>query len=316
MEKVSDHEAAAERAIKARDEARGEITDKVGSGIDIPGDQESHDNWEASGKAEEKAVAGGWRPKHEWDGDAEDFVDAAEFNRRGELMSRISQLGRKLGDSEKTIEKLTAMVAANEKVTQKMIDDQVKQAEDRLKSQRREAIRDGDFEAVDGIEEDLDELRKTKDEVKATAEVSAEADVPDLAAMSPNQRSWYDFVTGTPWVNQDKELHDNLLSHAEAYLIDNPTAAVGDFMGEVITQANELRGGTKRTKLRGPDDGKSGSRQRGSQRAKSSKYSSKDLNSQQRAIAAEFVEDGIIDSLDEYANMMGKEGHLDSQRGF
>jgi hypothetical protein len=319
MEKVSDHEAAAEKAVKARDEQRKlddqEVHGKVGTGIDVPTDQASHDNWEASGESEEKALTGGWRPKHEWEGEDEDFVEAAEFNRRGELMSRISKLGRKLGDSEKLIEKLTAMVDANGKVTQKMIDDQVSDAERRLKNQRREAIRDGDFEAVDDLEESLEELKKTKDAVAKPTEVPR-TDVPDLAAMTQNQRSWYDFVTGTPWVHENKELHDKLLTHASDYLDDNPTADVAEFMGEVVSKASDLRGGKSRTKPRGPDDGKGGTRQKGSARSRSSKFSGKDLNSQQRAIAAEFVEDGIIDSLDEYATMMGNEGHLDSQRGF
>lgn len=289
--------------------------EKVGTGIEVPKDQESHDDWEPSTAAQEKALTGGWRPKHDWEGEEEDWVDAPEFNRRGELMGRISQLGRKLGDSEKTIEKLTAMVAANEKVTQKMIDQEIEATAGRLKRQRREAIREGDFEAVDEIEDNMDELRKAKAESdKEPAQAPEKSDGPDLSSMSHVQRSWYDFVTGTPWVNQNKDLHDDLLSHAEAYLIDNPEVATGDFMGEVLSKANELRGGKTRTKPRGPDDGKGGSRQKGGARTKASKFSAKDLNAQQRAIAAEFMEDGIIDSLDEYATMMGNEGHLDNQR--
>lgn len=313
MELVSDHEAQMERTIKAREE----VTGKVGTGIDIPDSQESHDNWEPKGAAEEKATSGGWKPKHEYDGEDEDFVDAAEFNRRGELMARISQLGRKAADNEKTIEKLTAMVNANEKVTQKMIDDQVAAAERRLKGQRREAIREGDFETVDDVEADLEELAKTKADAATVQDApAAPPQGPDVAAMTQTQRAWFDYVTGTPWVRDNRDLHDSLLSHAEAYLMDNPEAAVGDFMGEVVGKATELRGGKQRTKLRGPDDGKGGSRQKGSSsRSPKSKHSAKDLNSQQKAIAAEFVEDGIIDSLDEYAAMMGKEGYLDSQRG-
>jgi uncharacterized coiled-coil protein SlyX len=287
--------------------------EKVGTGIDIPEDQESHDEWTP---AQEKALAGGWNPnKDEWEGDPDEWVDAPEFNRRGDLMARISQLGRKLGESSATIEKLSAMVAANEKITNRMITDQVKAAEARLKAQRREAIRDGDFDTVDAIEESMEELRESAKEAdEAPAQDTAPQQGPDLTKMTPVQRTWYDYVTGTPWLQENKELHDNLLSHAEAYLVDNPTSSTGDFMAEVVSKASELRGGKRRVTPRGPDDGKGGSRKKGGAKGGKGKYSAADLNSQQKAIAAEFMEDGIIDSLDEYANMMGDSGHLDNQR--
>jgi hypothetical protein len=306
METVSKQEAQADPA-----------KDLVGTGIDVPGGQEEHDEWTP---AQEKAMAGGWKPESEWDGDPEDYVDAPEFNRRGELMARISQLGRKLGESEKAVEKLTAMVSGNEKVTNKLINDQVAAAERRLKAQRREAIRDGDFEAIDEIESDIEELAKTKEAAKddAPAPAPAPADGPDLSKMDSKQRAWYDLVTGTPWIQHDRAVHDPLLTFGEAYIADNPEAGTADFMGAVVEKAQELRTGKKPSKSRGPrgpDDGKGGTRQGGRpSKSKGGKYSVADLNSQQKAIAAGFVEDGILDSIDEYANLMGKEGHLDSQR--
>ena len=289
--------------------------EKVGTGIDIPENQEDHDSWEPGTKHEEKASAGGWRPKHDWEGDEDDWVDAPEFNRRGELMARISQLGRKVGEKEQAIEKLTAMVAANEKITQKIIDQEIAATEKRLKAQRRAAMQDGDFDAVEEIEESIEELSSAKKEAAQAPEPQAPRG-PDLSAMTPVQRTWYDYVTGTPWVRDNRELHDALLEHSEAWLIDNDDAATGDFMAEVVNKAAELRGGKRRTKIAGPDDGKAGSRNKtAASRGRSTKFSAKDLNSQQRAIASEFVEDGIIDSLDEYAQMMGNEGHLDNQRG-
>ena len=294
--------------------------DLVGGGLDPDEKQEENDELSP---AQEKAMNGGWNPdKADWDGDPDEWVDAPEFNRRGELMARISQLGRKVGDAEKVIEKLTAMQAASDKVQQKIVDDTIQDTEKRLKAQRREALREQDFEAIDAIEEDLDELKEVRAKsVEPEVDPASVGRAPSPIAiqdMSPTQRVWYDLVTTTPWIQGDKAVHDPLLKYGEEWLNTHNAQDHGtaDFLEAVLDKANELRGKPRNKKgPRGPDDGKGGAgRTPRSAKAKGGKYSSADLNAQQKAIAAEFVTDGIIDSVDEYAAMMAKEGHLDSQR--
>ena len=45
---------------------------------------------------EQKALDQGWRPKEEFDGDPDAFIDAPEFVRRGELFSKIEHQSKEL----------------------------------------------------------------------------------------------------------------------------------------------------------------------------------------------------------------------------
>jgi hypothetical protein len=285
-------------------------TENLDKGVNIPDSQESFDDW-APSDFESKQMEGGWRPKHEWEGDPEAWVSAKEFAFRGELMDRITQLGRKVGGLEELNAKLSKMVAKGDQVTQEMAERAYKQAVKDLKAERRAAIREGDDDRVEQIEESLEELDSSRSQMQAAAD-AANADVgaPQPSAV---QLAWFNFVTNTKWAQQPN-INRDLLSYAEGLIAENPTIEVDQFMEGVLDKGKELRG-LKRAAPAGPDDGgKAGARTRSANRG--GKFSAKDLNAQQKQIGTMYVEDGVIESLDEYAKMLGKENGLDSQRGF
>lgn len=278
---------------------------ELDKGIDIPENQEEHDEWEPSA-VEERAMAGGWRPEHEWEGDPDEWVSAKEFNFRGELMQRISQLGRKVGELETAKDKLSKVVQNSDRVTQRMVEQAAKQAKAELKAQLREARRAEDDDAVDEIEDRLDELREAQAEVKAAAKEPdpAEPQAPNPASMTPQQSAWYSFITTTKWA-QEPKIHNALLQYAQSELDADTSMPVGDFMEKVITKGKALRDGGRGPA--GPDDAGAG-RKKPTQ--KKGKYSAKDLNPMQLEIAKEMQKDGTVKSIDEYANMLAEDGCL------
>jgi len=62
---------------------------------------------------QEKAMAEGWRPKEEYQGDPEKWVDAAEFLRRGELFSKIELQSKEIKQLKQT---MTEFAKHHEKV--------------------------------------------------------------------------------------------------------------------------------------------------------------------------------------------------------
>ena len=55
---------------------------------------------------EQKAISMGWRPKDQFEGDEEEFIDAKEFVRRQPLFDRIENQNKQLKNVTKALEAL------------------------------------------------------------------------------------------------------------------------------------------------------------------------------------------------------------------
>ena len=100
---------------------------------------------------EEAAMQSGWRPKDEWDGDPDEWVSAREFNRRGELM-------RKIHNQNRQIKQLDSVVNTLANQQKKIFGAGYEKAKRELKSQLREANKEGDDATAEAIEERLEQL--------------------------------------------------------------------------------------------------------------------------------------------------------------
>lgn len=102
---------------------------------------------------QERALAQGWRPKDQWEGDEDEFIDAAEFVRRGELFSKIDSQSKELKDVKRALNELGKMHA-------KVSEVEYKRALDSLKAQKKQAMMEGDFDQVSDIEERIDLVKE------------------------------------------------------------------------------------------------------------------------------------------------------------
>ena len=134
---------------------------------------------------EQKALEQGWRPKEEFNGDPESFIDAAEFVRRGELFSKIEHQSKELKQVRQALEALKDHHS-------KVKETEYKRALASLDSARKQALADGETERFFALEEKIEEVKAEKAEFDAELK-----SVPTKDAPQPPQ----EFVN---WVNQNK----------------------------------------------------------------------------------------------------------------
>lgn len=137
---------------------------------------------------ERRAMEMGWRPKEEFNGDEDDFIDAKEFVRRQPLFDKISQQSQQL---RKVHDSLTQFKQHYTQVEQAAYDRAIKA----LKAEQKEALKDGD---VDRYMELQDDIEAQKDQVQALKEKAIEEPVQTGEA-HPEFQAWQ---ARNPWYNQ------------------------------------------------------------------------------------------------------------------
>jgi hypothetical protein len=149
--------------------------------------QEQEQQEDPSVELENRAREMGWRPKTEFHGDDDDFIDAKEFINRKPLFDKIEAQGKQLKDALRALNNLKShytMVRETE----------YERALKALKAQRSAAIKEGDgeaFEELDGhirnIEREADGLQELK------------KDVPETPQIHPEFQSW---LSRNSWYNR------------------------------------------------------------------------------------------------------------------
>lgn len=254
-------------------------------------------------EVEEQAREDGWVPKDEWQGDPEKWVEAKEFVQRGELFGRIKKLNNFNKSLQQEVEEMKEALRELGNHNKKIAEQERKKALKELKAARREALQEDDFDTVDEIEERMDEL-------KAVEIVEDDEPKQEQQRTHPAVDAW---VEENPWYTSDPVLQGATNAIVQSLLSEDPT--LENDPEELLTQAAKLvkkemphkfQKDTKRTKVsESTTTSKSGKGK--------SKFSSRDLNEEQRRIGTTFVKSGALKSLDEYAQQLADLGELDSQ---
>jgi hypothetical protein len=174
---------------------------------------------------EDRAREQGWRPKDEFDGDASKWVSAETFVAKGELIDKIESLGKKLKDSEKTINMLKDHHA------------RVKETEFRnavafLKAQKKEAYEQGDVDRIIELDDKIAEFRETEKRQKE-----------EIAAQSSNGSTHPDFeawVSENKWYDKDTEMRGDADSIGATYKRNNPSKTANEVLDYVTTRIKKL----------------------------------------------------------------------------
>lgn len=136
---------------------------------------------------ESKALEMGWRPKDEWDGPEEDFIDAKEFVRRQPLFEKIEHQSKAIKQIEKAFE---ALKTHHTKVKEAEYERALKT----LKEARKEALREGETDRALAYEEKIEEVEEQKeafDRDASAVHIPKEPEAhPDFVAWK-QQNSWY-----------------------------------------------------------------------------------------------------------------------------
>lgn len=181
---------------------------------------------------EVRAASLGWTPKETFKGDPAKWVDAEEFLRRGEeIMPILRENNRRLQQQLDTqageLSEAKQAIAESQEAMQALIAHQteatkaaVKDTKARLRGQLRAAREANDFDAIEQIEDQLDEVRDTERKLEAAPppkKVDAPAP-PTQPKLDPEFIAWQ---RDNPWYGSDKRRTAQM--HTEAMLLrDDP----------------------------------------------------------------------------------------------
>lgn len=133
---------------------------------------------------EVRALEMGWKPKDQFSGNEEDFVDAKEYVARQPLFDRISQQSREVKELRKAVEALKAHNGRIEQVT-------YERALKDLKEQRKEALREGDADKFDYLDTQIRQVEKQVENTQVPQETVSGEEHPTFVSWK-QQNNWYE----------------------------------------------------------------------------------------------------------------------------
>ena len=155
--------------------------------VDTPEDTPDTEQSAERPEIEIRAMHMGWRPKEEFDGEEDDFIDAKEFVRRQPLFDKIETQNKQIKAVSKALEALKGHYT---KVEQAAVEKAILQ----MKSARKDALSNGDgdrFELLD------DEIKKAETQL---TEIQKVQETP-LVEEPVDHPEWRAFQSRNPWYN-------------------------------------------------------------------------------------------------------------------
>lgn len=132
---------------------------------------------------EEQAMESGWVPKDQYKGEEHKWVDAGEFLRRGELFKKIEDQSKQLKDVRTALNEMKKLHSQVREV-------EYKNALAALKEQKKQALLDGDADAVIDVDERIDMVKGEVAQLKAEPVIQEPQIHPEFESWV-NQNNWY-----------------------------------------------------------------------------------------------------------------------------
>lgn len=253
----------------------------------------------------EKAMSRGWRPQDEWEGEANEWVDADEFNRRGELMDTISQLNKRDKSRETRIEQLESALKALGDHNKKLAEKEYEKALETLKKQKVRALESEDYEAILEVDDQIDQIKEAKrqaDSVPETTKTSNEVN-PKVEAWK-EKNTWFEsniVMRGAA----DALVNDYIAKHPNW---ENDIDSVLEFVDENMKKSFPEELGQRRRPSATTEA--SGSQGKGTSGAKG-KFTARHLSADQRRIGETLVKAGAFEKIQDYVNQLAELGELE-----
>lgn len=248
----------------------------------------------------ERAIADGWTPREEWEGDPAQWVDFQEFNVRGELMGRIKEQSSILNQNKRQMEDMQKAIGDLVSMNDKMAEREYTKIMKNLRKAKAEAIEIGDGEKVAAIEEDIDNLKEQRQKhEKAPPNVSKQPNQQD----NPEVTAWL-AKKENQWFNTDRAMRDAATGIAQAILKDDQNLSPGVVLERMTSEMKELMPHKFKTNpISGGGDQDGGKPAKG--RTRGRKLS--DLSEDEQAAAKRFARIGVM-SIDDYIKKLDELG--------
>ncbi len=166
---------------------------------------------------QQKALEQGWKPKDQFEGDEENFIDAPEFVRRGELFSKIESQSKELKAIKQALHEFKS---SQSKARAADLD----RAQKNLKQSARQAILDGEPEKAFQIEDQIEYVRAERERIEK------EASQPAVQELNPEFVAW---ESQNKWYSNDKTMR------AVADQLGYELASQGIPPGEVLKRVSQ-----------------------------------------------------------------------------
>lgn len=225
--------------------------------------------------AEQEALAQGWVPKEEFQGDEHKWVDAGEFLRRGELFKKIEDQSKQLKDVKKALAEMA-------KLNADIREHEYKRALDALREQKKAALADGDADALIDIDDKIAAVREEQRELKENPPVN-EQDT-DTGETHPEFKAW---------VSQNQWYASNGPMKAFADRLGQELQAAGNSPSEVLKKVATAVREEFPNRFRNPNRDKPGNVESGGSRP-AGKQGSFQLTDEERRAMSRFVKLGAL----------------------
>jgi len=272
-------------------------------GTEVGGEERPETN-----DSEARARAQGWRPKEEYRGDPDRWVDADEFNRRGEeelpiLRERNKRLAEQVTESTRREQALDAELAQMRRMNEIALIRQREQLAGQFHAAKRQAVELGDTDQFDQIaQQEYQALGQFDNEVREVVQ-QPQPQAPQQSVYE--QPETQQFVERNPWFETNREMHTMAVSVSQAIGNANPNLTLGEVLKQtearVRTAYPEKFGTPSATNHRPSAPAVEGS---GAGRGAATRQSGRgaaSLPPEARKQAKAFVEEGLYKSVDEYA---------------
>lgn len=217
---------------------------------------------------EAKAREQGWVPQDEWQGDPEAWRPAKEFLDRGELF-------RKIDEQSKTIKEFRKALSDLQKHNAKLAEVEYARALETLKKQKKDALIEGDADAVIDIDEKMSMVR----DAQKTAAAQPVTQVEPAETVHPVFNAWKE---RNGWYDTNRAMR------AFADRVGAEAAARGASVTDVLTLVEQEVKKEFAEKFTNPNRNKPGAVE-GSAQKGSSKADKFELSSEERRIAERII---------------------------
>lgn len=236
---------------------------------------------------EQEARAAGWVPKEEYNGDEHKWVDAGEFLRRGELFSKIEKQNKELKDVRKALQQLAEHNA-------KIKDIAYKEAIETLKAQKKQALEEGDADALIEIDEKILETKEAQKAEQAAQKAQLKQEAQEL---HPEFAAW---VNRNDWYSKFAPMR------AFADSLGAELAAQGKSPSEVLKEVEKQVKEEFPQRFRNPNKDKPSAVESGGGKAGKQSYGGYEPTDIERQIAKRFVRQGAFKSEAEYFKQLAE----------
>lgn len=160
----------------------------------------------------------GWRPKTEWTGADEDFIDARTFVRNKSLFDKIEGLAKRVKDQDRTIGMLKDHHSKVEEATRRQVIEELKKA-------KKQAYEDGNVDQAIEIDDEISKQR--------AIEVFEKTQQKQNQPIHPEFAAW---VEKNSWYASDKTLRGEADALGVAYRTNNPEKTPAEVLAYVAAK--------------------------------------------------------------------------------